>query len=49
MSQAFDPVTEHHIEPEVLFVCVHNGVRSRMAASLVRDEIDARAHNDLLA
>jgi len=51
MSQALDPVTQHHVRqaadahmPEVLFVCVHNAGRSQMAAGLVKLRSEGRVH-----
>ena len=44
MSQALDPVTQHHVQPEVLFVCVHNAGRSQMAAGLVKLRSAGKVH-----
>jgi arsenate reductase (thioredoxin) len=44
MGQALDPVTQHHVQPEVLFVCVHNAGRSQMAAGLVNLRSGGRIH-----
>jgi len=43
MAQALDPVTAlGKMQPEVLFVCVHNAGRSQMAAGLVKLRSDGR-------
>ena len=51
MAQALDPVTQPlaqtegtlgKMQPEVLFVCVHNAGRSQMAAGLVKLRSDGR-------
>ena len=45
MAQALDPVTAFgKMQPEVLFVCVHNTGRSQMAAGLVKLRSDGRVH-----
>src|SRR5213592_442707 len=53
MAQALDPVTQPlaqtegtlgKMQPEVLFVCVHNAGRSQMAAGLVQLRSEGRIH-----